>query len=576
MRRRGDGKRKADGVYCALFALICVVAVIFMAEFHYFNGEGATRHGLRRPAFARRGDGVRVGQKPIWDVGLLSAPLDYADPLPPAVQAFREGKVDWHDSLPKHSSLWQRFGGSKDAQFNFMQLVLKEEAMTDYLTQFAEGGLRGLYGKDHGILSNYTGCNLLQDACNVHAAETCASDSFCAWNRGACAEKPMVDDSEALRLAFAKCKAPHLLVGDAFLPVADAHAKRVAARKGENSTEVNATFEPLCTNFIDESVFALQVPPDPAAMFFHWWHFFAGVHADFARRQKAITGHLRTQVLVREPVENTQFFHYFGLISKSCWRRPRDVPKGTCFCGAPPKQTLVDSPTENARLLDVLVDRFGLRLQPKPEAIRVGIISRRRKRFLLNEHALVRACLDLGFEVVLLPLETMTLYEQLAALRATTVLVGVHGSGLNNAIFLPPGAAVLQLLPFGLSYRGAFQRNAEQADVEYAEWQLQDSAKSVFHWEFLGERRFASGKAAILAKPSPLGGQEVYTFWINQDMIVPLDEFNKALLDAIEKSPLNSVIANTPTGQDVNHTHVALLVESKRRARSKRGYKPKT
>ena len=55
-------------------------------------------------------------------------------------------------------------------------------------------------------------------------------------------------------------------------------------------------------------------------------------------------------------------------------------------------------------------------------------------------------------------MEEMTLYEQLKALRQCTVLVGVHGSGLNNAILLPHDAVLVQLLPYKLNYKGAFQQ----------------------------------------------------------------------------------------------------------------------
>jgi hypothetical protein len=51
----------------------------------------------------------------------------------------------------------------------------------------------------------------------------------------------------------------------------------------------------------------------------------------------------------------------------------------------------------------------------------VGILSRRRKRFLLNEHELVAATLALGYDVQLLPMEDMTLFEQISALRSCTV-----------------------------------------------------------------------------------------------------------------------------------------------------------
>lgn len=47
-----------------------------------------------------------------------------------------------------------------------------------------------------------------------------------------------------------------------------------------------------------------------------------------------------------------------------------------------------------------------------PARVRVGIISRRRKRFILNEHEMVEAILSLGYDVQLLPMEEMTLFEQ--------------------------------------------------------------------------------------------------------------------------------------------------------------------
>jgi len=39
-------------------------------------------------------------------------------------------KVDWHDLIPHHSSLWERFGESKDDKFNFMKLVMKEVSVS--------------------------------------------------------------------------------------------------------------------------------------------------------------------------------------------------------------------------------------------------------------------------------------------------------------------------------------------------------------------------------------------------------------------------------------------------------------
>ena len=45
------------------------------------------------------------------------------------------------------------------------------------------------------------------------------------------------------------------------------------------------------------------------------------------------------------------------------------------------------------------------------------------------------------------------------------------------------------------------------------------------------------GSSWIIAPPR--GGQEVYTFWINQDIIVPVDEYKELLLQACRESSLN-------------------------------------
>ena len=43
---------------------------------------------------------------------------------------------------------------------------------------------------------------------------------------------------------------------------------------------------------------------------------------------------------------------------------------------------------------------------------KIGIISRRKKRFILNEFDMADIAMECGYDVVLLPLETMTYFEQ--------------------------------------------------------------------------------------------------------------------------------------------------------------------
>jgi hypothetical protein len=79
-----------------------------------------------------------------------------------------------------------------------------------------------------------------------------------------------------------------------------------------------------------------------------------------------------------------------------------------------------------------------------------SVVSRRNKRFILNEDELVRKARKMGIETHILPLEHMSPYEQLRAFRTVNILFGVHGSGLTNAVLLQPGGVMVQIVPYGL------------------------------------------------------------------------------------------------------------------------------
>jgi capsular polysaccharide biosynthesis protein len=86
---------------------------------------------------------------------------------------------------------------------------------------------------------------------------------------------------------------------------------------------------------------------------------------------------------------------------------------------------------------------------------------------VVNEDALVSALRGLDFEV-LVP-GTLSFREQVAVFSEAEIVVGPHGAGLANALFMPKGSAMLELhhpdfgrLPYyerlagtlGIHYRG--------------------------------------------------------------------------------------------------------------------------
>ncbi|KAJ1282882.1 hypothetical protein BS78_03G085600 [Paspalum vaginatum] len=81
---------------------------------------------------------------------------------------------------------------------------------------------------------------------------------------------------------------------------------------------------------------------------------------------------------------------------------------------------------------------------------RMMIISRRHPRKLMNLDAVVALAERVGFEVVIGdPPFSVDVGEFAREVNAVDALVGVHGAGLTNSVFLPTGAAFIQVIPYG-------------------------------------------------------------------------------------------------------------------------------
>lgn len=232
-------------------------------------------------------------------------------------------------------------------------------------------------------------------------------------------------------------------------------------------------------------------------------------------------------VIIQE-MNDPMFFQYFGIISNFCYRRATtQVIPSTCFCNIENLSAMQSRINEHEAASEV-VRFFGLENhQPPNDKVKIGLISRRRKRFILNEYELVDSIRKLGYEIELLPLEMMTIYEQMRELRSLDVLIGIHGSALDNSLFLHPGSSLVQLLPYSVEHRASFVSDAEQAGVHYLEWKLQDQSKAVFHWDLLEQANSMMMKRMtkeeiLRAGQSRSNDRETLMFWINQVRASPI------------------------------------------------------
>ncbi|XP_062232703.1 alpha-1,3-arabinosyltransferase XAT3-like isoform X2 [Phragmites australis] len=119
-------------------------------------------------------------------------------------------------------------------------------------------------------------------------------------------------------------------------------------------------------------------------------------------------------------------------------------------------------------------DRWDIRRRP-----RLLIISRRPShgRAFMNERAMADMAASLGFDVRIGEPETSTDTSKFARLvNSCDVMVGVHGAGLTNMVFLPAGAVLVQVVPYGkLEWlaRNTFAEPSAAMEVHYMEYAVQ-------------------------------------------------------------------------------------------------------
>ncbi|CAL4964862.1 unnamed protein product [Urochloa decumbens] len=88
--------------------------------------------------------------------------------------------------------------------------------------------------------------------------------------------------------------------------------------------------------------------------------------------------------------------------------------------------------------------------QPPGRRPRLLLIRRTHSRRFVNEEEVLRAAEAAGFEAAPIELRREAGVEVNAReVNAHDVLLGVHGAGLTNMLFLPPGGVLIQVVPYG-------------------------------------------------------------------------------------------------------------------------------
>ena len=80
---------------------------------------------------------------------------------------------------------------------------------------------------------------------------------------------------------------------------------------------------------------------------------------------------------------------------------------------------------------------------PSPGKLKLFIARKGDGRRIINEVEVFRVLNSFGFRII--SFEDMSFVEQMTLAASASILAGVHGAGLTNMLFMPPGSKVLEL-----------------------------------------------------------------------------------------------------------------------------------
>ncbi|GMY31164.1 alpha-1,3-arabinosyltransferase XAT3-like isoform X1 [Fagus crenata] len=132
-----------------------------------------------------------------------------------------------------------------------------------------------------------------------------------------------------------------------------------------------------------------------------------------------------------------------------------------------------------------LRETYNLKIKNVSEIIKpkLILISRPKTRSFMNEDEIVDMMEELGFQVDVATPNRMSNLEKFAEeLNSCSVMVGAHGAGLTNAVFLPVGAVMVQVVPLGLNWASTnyFGGPASEMGLHYVEYKIEPEESSLF------------------------------------------------------------------------------------------------
>jgi len=158
---------------------------------------------------------------------------------------------------------------------------------------------------------------------------------------------------------------------------------------------------------------------------------------------------------------------------------------------------------------------------------RLLFVLRRHSRAVTNEADAIAAVADLGFEVVAAgPEDVRDMAKIAAVVNSCDVMVGVHGAGLTNMVFLPHNGTVVQIIPWGnLKYPCRFDFGDPVPDMglRYVEYEV-NAEETTLKYKYPRDHPVFTDPISI-----ERNGKLWETFLEGQNVTLDIDRFREAM-----------------------------------------------
>ncbi|XP_022738635.1 protein O-linked-mannose beta-1,4-N-acetylglucosaminyltransferase 2-like [Durio zibethinus] len=163
---------------------------------------------------------------------------------------------------------------------------------------------------------------------------------------------------------------------------------------------------------------------------------------------------------------------------------------------------------------------------------RLLILSRKRTRAFTNTNDIAEMARRLGYEVVIAEAD-LNVARVAKIVNSCDVMMGVHGAGLTNMVFLPENAILIQVVPIGgfeWLARTDFEEPSTDMNIRYLEYKIKTEESTLIQ-QYPPEHE-------VLSNPYAIGKQGWYAFKSvyleKQNVNLDVNRFRPTLLRALE------------------------------------------